>query len=484
MLEPREYIILGDFNCVLDSNRDIRGPGQGGSTYNSKELKKLLLQNKMSDAWIVKHGNNYEPTRISRITTSRIDRIYTSPKITQNLEDCRVQGLPQELADRSDHRPIIVTITGEPGRLNNPNTWRMNATLLQDIESIEEIKQALQHSVMDTIQHKKKEWDELKIEWREILETAGKNRCKRITNKLTEISRRIQITKNGELTFTTQEYLECMRMKYDETLREAAQASKKATQQKLAEDELADLTYAQNNDMRSTKDNRIEKMQTIEGTITTDHQRIEETLVHHFTTLFQTEKSREITELKNMINSFCYNCPQIDTDSDSLCAPVTMRELENTLKIMKQTTAPGPDGIITGFYKTFLKEIGDTLLEMINNFIINKHKPASFNIGHVTLILKEGGDPTETGSWRPITLLNTDYKIVTTLLSKRLTKLLPYIITPYQASSVPGRSIFATLTLIGEFCLHATQTIKWIFYNSRPVQSIRQSRTRLPNYTT
>lgn len=88
MLEPREYIILGDFNCGLDSNRDMRGPGQGRSTYNSKELKKLLLQNKMSDTWIVKNGNTYEPTRISRITTSRIDRIYTSPKITQNLEDC------------------------------------------------------------------------------------------------------------------------------------------------------------------------------------------------------------------------------------------------------------------------------------------------------------------------------------------------------------------------------------------------------------
>lgn len=70
-----------------------------------------------------------------------------------------------------------------------------------------------------------------------------------------------------------------------------------------------------------------------------------------------------------------------------------MQELMNVLKTMKQTIVPGAE-IMTGFYKTFLQELGDTPLEMLNNFIL-KQKPESFN-GHVAQILNEGGNPTYT----------------------------------------------------------------------------------------
>lgn len=93
-----------------------------------------------------------------------------------------------------------------------------------------------------------------------------------------------------------------------------------------------------------------------------------------------------------------------------------MQEFDNVLKTMKQATAPGLDDIVTGFYKTFLQELGDTLLEMLNNFIL-KQKLESFN-GHVAPILNEGGNPTETEAWRPISTLNTDYKILMTSYTK------------------------------------------------------------------
>lgn len=62
--------------------------------------------------------------------------------------------------------------------------------------------------------------------------------------------------------------------------------------------------------------------------------------------------------------------------------------------------------------------------------------------------LKKGLPPTSPKSWRPITLLNTDNKLVATVVHSRLRPVIPTMISPCQACAVPGRSIFANLTLI------------------------------------
>lgn len=99
------------------------------------------------------------------------------------------------------------------GRVSNENTWKMNAALLHDIQSQEEIKTEIQRTIQAHNTQLDKTWDKLKEEWRENLETAERNRCMRITKTLNEILRRIRIIeRGGELTFTTQEYIDIMKI--------------------------------------------------------------------------------------------------------------------------------------------------------------------------------------------------------------------------------------------------------------------------------
>lgn len=59
--------------------------------------------------------------------------------------------------------------------------------------------------------------------------------------------------------------------------------------------------------------------------------------------------------------------------------------------------------------------------------------------GVITLLFK-GGDKQELENWRPITLLNIDYKILAMVLTKRLQNVLADIINEDQVGYLKGRS--------------------------------------------
>lgn len=58
------------------------------------------------------------------------------------------------------------------------------------------------------------------------------------------------------------------------------------------------------------------------------------------------------------------------------------------------------------------------------------------------------GDKKDLKNWRPISLLNVDYKIGSKAVSLRLSKVLDVIVDPDQTCSVPGRSISSNLILL------------------------------------
>ena len=68
--------------------------------------------------------------------------------------------------------------------------------------------------------------------------------------------------------------------------------------------------------------------------------------------------------------------------------------------------------------------------------------PECMRLGVVTLLEKKGKDRMELANWRPITLLNVDYKILTKTLSQRLKTVLPSIIHKDQNGFIPGGNIY------------------------------------------
>ena len=112
---------------------------------------------------------------------------------------------------------------------------------------------------------------------------------------------------------------------------------------------------------------------------------------------------------------------------------------------MQNEKSSGSDGLTVEFYKHFWELLRPDLTDTIKQSLSRGKLPASQREAIVTCLYKKG-EPTDIRNWRPISLLNIDYKIMTKALANRLTKTLPHIISNEQTAGIPGRTIFENLS--------------------------------------
>ena len=79
---------------------------------------------------------------------------------------------------------------------------------------------------------------------------------------------------------------------------------------------------------------------------------------------------------------------------------------------------------------------------MVHETKHNSRLPATSNTASISLLLKPNKDPTQPSSYRPISLINVDTKIIAKALVVRLEKVSPSIIHPDQTGFVKGRLAF------------------------------------------
>lgn len=93
---------------------------------------------------------------------------------------------------------------------------------------------------------------------------------------------------------------------------------------------------------------------------------------------------------------------------DLLDAPISQIEVSNTIKHLKLNKAPGKDGLPSEFYKCFQHLLLPKLTNLCNDLLLTGNIPKSWLEAHIIVISKKDKDPTLVGSYRPISLLNTD----------------------------------------------------------------------------
>ena len=98
---------------------------------------------------------------------------------------------------------------------------------------------------------------------------------------------------------------------------------------------------------------------------------------------------------------------------------ISRKELARTMEKLGKHKSPGPDGIPAEFYREFSNMIADELLRVYNEMYEEGALQGSFREGEIAFLYKKG-DARDMRNYRPITLLNCDYKILTKILAARL----------------------------------------------------------------
>ncbi|GLT65285.1 hypothetical protein SLA2020_377240 [Shorea laevis] len=115
-------------------------------------------------------------------------------------------------------------------------------------------------------------------------------------------------------------------------------------------------------------------------------------------------------------------------------------EIFQTFSQLGLTKAPGPDGFTGLFYKTYWKIIRVNVIDYVQNFFRSGFLLKEFNHSHIALIPKVD-NPSRVNHFRPISLTNFTYKIISKILANRLKPLLHSIISPNQSAFLKGRTI-------------------------------------------
>jgi hypothetical protein len=196
------------------------------------------------------------------------------------------------------------------------------------------------------------------------------------------------------------------------------------------------------------KKNTISKLKKDDGTYTDNVKEMGELTTKFFEDLYTADCDVEPEIIQNILE------PQINQQmNEDLCKEFSEEEISNALFQIGPLKAPGADGFPARFFQRNWATLKEDVIRAVKEFFATGNMPDGVNDTIIVLIPK-AQNPESLREFRPISLCNVIYKVVSKCLVNRLRPLLENIILPTQSAFIPGRLITDN-TLIAFECIHA-----------------------------
>ena len=136
-----------------------------------------------------------------------------------------------------------------------------------------------------------------------------------------------------------------------------------------------------------------------------------------------------------------------------LIRPFSALEVKQALKQMKPLTAPSPDDMPPLFFKSYWSIVGNDVIEATLSVLNNGVMPANINHTFISLIPKINAS-TNHKDFRPISLCNVIYKIISKTIANRLKKIIPKLVSETQSAFMSERFISDNILIAFETLHH------------------------------
>ncbi len=165
----------------------------------------------------------------------------------------------------------------------------------------------------------------------------------------------------------------------------------------------------------------------IGGSLTSEVDPILQHLFDFYSELYTQSDAKSISEIDAFLDSLP-ELPKVAGDTSALSCEITSGEIEAAIKSLHLRKLPGCDGLTVSFYKHFSRQLTELQAAVMNECFRNKSLTISQYLAIIILLFKKGQCSLVT-NYRPISLTNTDYKILAYILTNRLEEHLPFFIS-------------------------------------------------------
>ena len=433
-------IMGGDFNCY-DSVSDKFG----GNPITSKEFSRVKSCFKLIDAWRAKNPRSSQFTWFSSdlSVASRLDTFLIDRDLRRFVNCCMIYPCAF-----SDHDYVLLDLDTSQHAQHGPGLWKFNSSLLSDDNYVSVI-----HDLIDRFlefQHVfssvKSFWDSLKLDIKQesifFASAARRELAKErvhLTNRLIFLKARL-VSGDESVKPAILQAESLLNAVYH---RESEGAKIRSRARWLEEGEAPTRFFFKLERERQAK-SAVSSILNSDGQLVSSRDEVLKAHVDFYSKLFEEEETdpEALDELLSHVTSHLS-----DADRDLCDQSLSPCELSSAVAGLSNNKSPGPDGLTAEFYVKFWPRLGPILLQVYNQSLADGELPDSLKESATKVIFKKG-DRQNLKNWRPISLLNVDYKIFSKALSLRLAKVLGSIVSPDQTCSVPGRSIVSNLVAL------------------------------------
>ncbi|KAJ1525858.1 hypothetical protein ONE63_009051 [Megalurothrips usitatus] len=377
---------------------------------------------------------------------ARLDRIYTQNK------DLNIISKIAIVPSFSDHSAVTTQLNFRTGRFKPPY-WKLDTTLFksqeynQIITNITDYFHTLSLEADCDILNL---WDDLKIEikiasqrfMKKLLE-ENQQQLAILIAQIKHISAFEELSEENEkdLLYIEKEIAKLFQSKSEERL-------------KLLKIDICNEANIQSKFFlrlaRQAKPSAIIDQLQINGEVTSNKHQIHSHIRQKFISTFE-GPSPPLDPDSPLFKEL----PKLEDEQRQICEEeITEEEVKDSINKAQLNRAPGLDGLPLELYKFFWNQIGRIFMKVIQNFQKTGKLPNSMKKIVVSPIPKKG-DRTLLKNWRPIGLINVDYKIISRIYGTRMSSVISTLLTSDQSYCVPGRTIYDNLHLLRNVIRHS-----------------------------
>ena len=424
-------IVGGDFNCTLNPLMDRlnvnRGTQRPLEDAGIKSIENIINKYDLEDVWRRRNPDCVKFTwkNSGKHQASRIDYWLISRSLDNCMKTTAIIECPF-----SDHDAVLIDINMNEIKRGR-GYWKMNNDVIQS-SFFKQKFNTFWDEWKETINRSediRAWWDITKIKIKQLTIWCSKEIAINKNYELTEID---YMLSKENLSEPDRQNLSQEKKKLFEIKAEGAKIRSRVNWYEKGE---TSSKYFHNLEKRKAKEKLWEGILDRDGNYKEGTENVINRQVEFYKELYSKGETSDQAQQKFLSNI----SKTLSVDSkEHLDKDITFEELGYSVQNMKQNKSPGPDGITSEFYQTFWPLIGPIFHKIINKAFVEDEMTFTQYQALITLLYKKGIRE-DVKNWRPISLLNCDYKIITKILSNRLRKVMHELINEDQRGCIKGR---------------------------------------------